>query len=148
MNTVTLVEINEDNWYTCCQLQVSAAQAAFLEPNAISILQAKFQLTLRPYAIYYGDEMAGFLMYNTELEELDGYWVYRIMIDKRFQGRGIGKVAAKLMLAEIAALPNARKIVVGYHPTNEGAHHLYKSLGFVDEGHRFGKEMAVVKYID
>jgi diamine N-acetyltransferase len=87
-------------------------------------------------------------MYNSIPEELDGYWVYRIMVDKEFQCKGIGKEATKLMITEMAKLPNVKKIVVGYHPENLGAHNLYSSLGFIDNGDRFGKEMAVIKYIN
>ena len=41
-----------------------------------------------------------------------------------------------------------KKIVVGYHPENFGAHNLYSSLGFIDNGDRFGKEMAVIKNVN
>ena len=87
-------------------------------------------------------------MFNTIVEELDGYWIYRIMVDQQYQGQGIAKKATQLMIAEIGKLPNALKVVVGYHPENKAAHHLYKSLGFVDYGNRFGKEMAVVKILN
>lgn len=145
---VKIVELNAENWYQCCELEVSAEQKGYMEPNAISIAQSKFEPTLKPYAIYAEDKIVGFLMYNSVLEELDGYWVYRIMVDKEFQGKGIGKIATKLMISEIAKLPNAKKIVVGYHPENLGAHNLYASLGFIDNGDRFGKEMAVIKNIN
>ena len=144
---VKIVELNADNWYDCCELEVSTEQKAYMEPNAISIAQSKFELTLKPYAIYAEDKIVGFLMYNSVQEELDGYWIYRIMVDKEHQGKGIGKAATKLMIAEMAKLPNAIKIVVGYHPENIGAHSLYSSLGFIDHGDRFGKEMAVIKYV-
>lgn len=147
IENVKIVELNEDNWYDCCELEVSKEQQDFIEPNAISIAQTKFELTLKPYAIYAGDKVVGFLMYNSVQEELDGYWVYRIMVDKKFQGKGIGKAASKLMISEIANSLNAKKIVVGYHPKNVGAHNLYASLGFIDNGDRFGKEMAVIKHI-
>ena len=146
-DNMKLIELNSDNWYECCLLEVAENQKAFLEPNAISIAQSKFEPTLKPYAIYLEDQVVGFLMYNSVVEELDGYWIYRIMIDEKFQGKGIGKKATGLMVAEIAKMSNAQKIIVGYHPDNLGAHHLYASLGFVDNGDRFGKEMAVVKYI-
>ncbi|MBY6036548.1 GNAT family N-acetyltransferase [Fictibacillus nanhaiensis] len=144
---VKLVEVNAENWYDCCKLEVSEDQKKYLEPNAISIAQSKYEPTLKPWAIYYEEKVVGFLMYNTVQEELDGYWVYRIMVDQEYQGKGIGKVATKLMLAEMAKLANANRIVVGYHPSNVGAHQLYASLGFIDYGNRFGKEMAVIKDI-
>lgn len=144
---VKIVELNAENWYDCCELEVSKEQQEYIEPNATSIAQSKFELTLKPYAIYAEERVVGFLMYNSVPEELDGYWVYRIMVDKQFQGKGIGKAATKLMMSEMAISLNAKKIVVGYHPNNLGAHNLYASLGFIDDGDRFGKEMAVIKYI-
>jgi diamine N-acetyltransferase len=144
---VKIVELNAENWYDCCELEISTEQKKYIEPNAISIAQSKFEPTLKPYAIYLNEKVVGFLMYNSVQEELDGYWVYRIMVDKEFQGKGIGKAATKLMLTEMAKLTNSKKVVVGYHPENLGAHHLYASLGFIDEGHRFGKEIAVIKYL-
>ena len=122
---VQIVELNAENWYDCCELEVSPEQKKFMESNAISIAQSKFEPTLKPYAIYYNEKVVGFLMYNSVQEELDGYWIYRIMIDKTFQGMGIGKAATTLMLSEMAKLPNAKKIIVGYHPENLEAHHLY-----------------------
>ena len=150
MNTedVKIVEVNEENWYECCKLEVSTEQKEYIESNAISIAQSKFEHTLKPYAIYAGEKVVGFLMYNSVQEELDGYWIYRIMVDKEYQGKGIGKAATKLMISEMAKLPNARKIIVGYHPDNTEAHNLYSSLGFIDEGTRFGKEMAVIKNVN
>lgn len=52
--------------------------------------QAMYEPTLRPRAIYEDETMVGFLMYNTELEELDAWWIYRIMIDHAHQSKGIG----------------------------------------------------------
>lgn len=150
MNTedVKIVELNAENWYDCCKLEVSTEQKEYIESNAISIAQSKFEHTLKPYAIYAGEKVVGFLMYNSVQEELDGYWIYRIMVDKEYQGKGIGKAATKLMISEMAKLPNARKIIVGYHPDNTEARNLYSSLGFIDKGNRFGKEMAVIKKVN
>lgn len=145
---VKIEELNEGNWYECCELEISEKQSEYIEPNAMSIAQSKFEPSLKTFAIYFEDKVVGFLMYNTEKEELDGYWVFRIMIDENFQGKGIGKAATRLMISEMSKLPNAEKIVVGYHPENREAHHLYASLGFIDHGDRFGKEMAVIKYIN
>ncbi|WP_088072306.1 GNAT family N-acetyltransferase [Gottfriedia luciferensis] len=141
---VKLVELNAENWYECCQLEVSEDQKGYIEPNAISIAQSKFESSLQPFLIQLEGKTVGFLMFNTIEEELGGHWIYRIMIDKNFQQQGLGKIATQLMIHEITKLPNAKKIIVGYHPENLGAHNLYSSLGFIDHGDRFGKEMAVV----
>ncbi|GLB61670.1 GNAT family N-acetyltransferase [Cytobacillus sp. NCCP-133] len=149
MNTakVRIGAVTADNWYDCCLLELAEDQKVYMEPNAVSIAQSKFETTLKPYAIYLGDKAVGFLMYNTVQEELDGYWIYRIMVDKKYQGKGIGKKATELMIARMAKLPEAKNIVIGYSPENLEAHNLYASLGFKDHGDRFGKEMAVVKKI-
>ncbi|WP_342664002.1 hypothetical protein [Peribacillus kribbensis] len=53
-----------------------------------------------------------------------------------------------MVISKIAELPDAQIIIVGYNPENKEAHHLYASLGFVDHGDRFGREMAVIKYLN
>lgn len=135
--------VTNENWEACCALELTAEQQGFLEPNVYSIAQAGFEPTLVMRAIYAADELVGFLMYNSEREELDGYWIYRLMIDQRHQGSGVGREAMRLLLGEMQQLPEATCIVVGYCPDNQAAHRLYARLGFIDHGDRFGKEMAV-----
>lgn len=147
LTNVSIAEVNDDNWYSCCELTLAHEQQSYMEPNAVSIAQSKFETSLRPYAICADGQTVGFLMFNSVPEELDGYWIYRIMVDQAYQGQGIGKAATKLMLTEMADSFGAKKVIVGYQPENAGAHQLYKSLGFEDHGHRFGKEMAVVKQL-
>ena len=148
LDHVKIEELNAENWYDCCGLKVEPSQSKYIESNAVSIAQSKFEPTLKPYAIYFEEKVVGFLMYNSVQEELEGNWIYRIMVDKDYQGKGIGKAATKLMMSEMAKQPNIKKLVVGYHPENKGAHNLYASLGFIDYGDRFGKEMAVVKNVN
>lgn len=148
LDNVKIEELNAENWYDCCVLEVEPSQSKYIESNAVSISQSKFEPTLKPYAIYFEEKVVGFLMYNSVQEELEGNWIYRIMVDKDYQGKGIGKAATKLMISEMAKQPNIKKLVVGYHPENKGAHNLYASLGFIDYGDRFGKEMAVVKNVN
>ncbi|MFS0559320.1 GNAT family N-acetyltransferase [Terribacillus sp. 179-K 1B1 HS] len=59
-----------------------------MEPNSISIAQSKFEKTL---TIFLDDFIVGFLMFNTVKEELDSYWIYRIMVNKDHQGKCIAK---------------------------------------------------------
>lgn len=57
---VQIVELNAENWYDCCELEVSPEQKKFMESNAISIAQSKFEPTLKPYAIYDNEKVVGF----------------------------------------------------------------------------------------
>lgn len=144
MEKVTIKELNADNWYECCELKISEEQQKFIVPNAVSIAQSKFEPTLKTFAIYLGDSIKGFVMYNTVKEELESYWIYRIMVDREFQGRGIAEKATRLIIEEISKLEDCSRITVGYVAENTRAHNLYSKLGFKDRGDRFGREMAVV----
>ena len=141
---VKIVELNSENWYECCTLELDETQKDYLEPNSVSIAQSKFEPTLKTFSIQIEDQTVGFLMYNTIEEELGGHWIYRIMVDKNYQKRGVGKQATKLMIDEMSRIPNIKRIVAGYHPENVESHKLWASFGFIDMGDRFGKEMAVV----
>lgn len=141
---VNIKEVDKENWYECCELEVLEEQKKYMEPNAISIAQSKFEPTLKSFAIYLENKIVGFVMYNSVKEELDSYWIYRIMIDKKYQRKGIGKIATKLVIEQMVKLPECKRIAVGYHPENQGSYNLYSKLGFIDKGDRFGKEMAVV----
>lgn len=138
---IQLVPVTAENWEACCELALTAGQQDFMEANVYSIAQAKFEPSLVLRAIIAGEAVVGFVMYNTELEELNGYWIYRIMIDQAQQG--IGRLAMQAVIDEMRVLPAAKRIVVGYRPDNQAAHRLYASLGFIDHGDRFGREMAV-----
>lgn len=45
-----------------------------------------------PYAIYHNDIMVGFIMLSytqaDENDDEDAYWVWRLMIDKEYHGKG------------------------------------------------------------
>ena len=60
------------------------------------------------------------------------YYVWRFMIDKRFQGRGYGREALRLALEFIRTFPcgEAEYCVLSYEPTNEAAKRFYGSFGF------------------
>ncbi|UYP48546.1 hypothetical protein NEF87_004831 [Candidatus Lokiarchaeum ossiferum] len=83
-------------------------------------------------------------MFNSIKEELDSYWIYRIMIDKKYQRKGLGVIALKKLIDLMTTLPECTRIAVGYQPKNVATHKFYSKMGFYDYRDRFGKEMAII----
>ena len=62
------------------------------------------------------------------------YAIYRLMVDHPRQNQGIGRRAMELLLSEIRACADARRITICYKPDNATARGFYASLGFNETG--------------
>ncbi|MBR5731255.1 MAG: GNAT family N-acetyltransferase, partial [Firmicutes bacterium] len=105
--------------------------------------------------IYCGKKAVGFLMISYHCvwrENLDfaknSYYIWRFMIDKRYQGNGFGREAMMLALDFIRTFPagEAKYCWLSYEPGNEAARKLYLSLGFEEhpEHYEEGEEMPAI----
>ena len=128
---ITIKPITESNWEEAANLRILPEQVDFLTPNVYSIAESKFHPELVPCAIYLETTMVGFLMYCRDPRD-DQYWLYRFMIDERYQGKGYGKKALLELIEIIRALPNAPELNVGFDLENHVAANLYKSVGFIE----------------
>lgn len=132
-------EITKDNFWECVQLSVSEQQRDFVTSNAISIAQSKVQPECIPLAVYDNDIMVGFLMYC--IDEDDGeYWIYRMMVDEKYQSKGYGKQMLKKLLGLIKQDKTRNKIFLGVHKESISAVKLYERFGFYFNGQVFGNE--------
>ena len=63
------------------------------------------------------------------------YLIWRLMIDKKYQGKGYGKEALQLALDYVRTFPvgEAKYCWLSYEPGNDVARNLYRSFGFVEE---------------
>jgi diamine N-acetyltransferase len=130
-----LVEIDRYNYLSVLDLSVSPEQKSFVASNQYSLAQAYVQPDCVPLALYAENKPIGFAMYS--LDENDHqYWIYRLMIDQRYQGVGYGREAMKLLIERIRKLTDDehKRIYISFEPENEIAKALYESLGFVPDG--------------
>ena len=130
-----LVEIDRYNYLSVLDLSVSTEQKSFVASNQYSLAQAYVQPECVPLALYAENKPIGFAMYS--LDENDHqYWIYRLMIDQRYQGVGYGREAMKLLIERIRELMDDehKRIYISFEPENEIAKALYESLGFVPDG--------------
>lgn len=138
---VTLQKIDENNWRDAYRLKVAPEQTHFVAPNAYSLTEAAYSKPdghLYPLAIYDGETMVGFAMYednkSPETKERDIYFICRVMVGSEYQGKGYGRAAMVALLDKIKAEPDCKQIGISYEPHNEVARKLYLSLGFVETG--------------
>ena len=144
---VHLKKINHDNWMECLALDVHDWQKQFVNPNIFSLAEAyvhsdanredaeKYYRCI-PFAIYCNDKMVGFTLITYEKEcdfdDTPGYEIYRLMIAKAYQGKGIGKETIKRIMEYIKTFPygEAEYINASWHPENKASERLCLGSGF------------------
>jgi diamine N-acetyltransferase len=128
--TVTLREITKDNRRQCIALDPGPAGKAFIPSNLYALAESKFSPSFVPLGIYVESAMVGFVMYNTQMETDGSYSIYSMMVDARYQGKGYGTTALRLVIERLRQLPHCTTISLEYDHENEQAAQLYRGLGF------------------
>lgn len=128
--SISLREITQDNFSACMRLSVRKDQP-YVASNSYSVAESKIFPNWITNAIYYDEEMVGFMMYTKDYEENELY-LCRFMIDQKYQGKGYGR-AAMDKLKEIAMIDeNIYKIALSTSPENENGIRFYEKFGFID----------------
>ena len=136
------------------KLRVNKEQKSFVASNTESIIDAYFATTeegkhVFPLGIYDGKKAVGFIMISYNCcwrDNLDfaknSYYIWRFMIDKRYQGKGYGKEAMKLAIDFIRTFPCGKSEYcwLSFELENEVARKLYLSLGFKEVPELCGKD--------
>lgn len=133
---ITFRDVTKANWLECVRLKPRDDQKTFVAPNAFSLAESKYYPELVPLAIYADETMVGFLMWGPpDREDNNGvYWIIRLMIDERYQGKGYGRDAMQQIITQLREKPDCMAIQLSYEPENLGAEILYNSLGFHKTG--------------
>ncbi|MFD1175916.1 GNAT family N-acetyltransferase [Paenibacillus puldeungensis] len=143
---VTLKDIDESNWIECILLTTDPDKKynlneEFVASNAVSIAQSKVEKGWITKAIYNEDTMVGFAMYG--FSEEDGLFeICRIMIDHKFQRKGFGREALRLIIDELSHNKNCTEIYISFDPNNHSAQKLYEEIGFENTGQIMDDEMV------
>ena len=128
-----LRKINRDNFDEVIGLSVFEDQKSFVASNLFSLAQAKVFPECLPMAIYLDDSLIGFVMYGIDCDDNE-YWISRLMIDKKYQKKGYGLAAMKLVLEELWQDKDCERIFISFEPENAIAKALYEKLGFIADG--------------
>ena len=143
---IELRAIDRHNFYDIISLAVSESQKSFVASNLYSIAEAKVKPECVPLAAYEGSTPVGFVMYSID-EDDEEYWISRLMIDEKHQGKGYGRQILIKVIADIQADKNYNKMYISFEPDNAAARRLYESLGFRPDGRVIeGEEVYVLNY--
>ena len=152
-----LKKINRNNVAEILKLEVLDSQKNFVATNSSSIIEAYIAITennhVFTFGIYKDDTPIGFLMMGFDVNSDDegapriakgNYNIWRLMIDKKIQGKGFGKKAMDLALEFISTFPcgTAKYCWLSYESDNNVARQLYKSVGFVENNEKDGEEIV------
>ncbi len=139
---VSLRTITRANFRPIMRLTVDDTQQDFVADNWASVAEAYVEESFQPLAIYHEDEPVGFTMYGLE-DTRDRWWIIRLMVDERHQGKGYGRAAMLLLIDLMRTRHGMRDIFTSYIPANDVASRLYLQLGFQDTGEMDEGEVLV-----
>jgi diamine N-acetyltransferase len=131
---VSLREITKETLRSILRLKVAAAQEHFVASNAVSIAQAHFEEKAWFRAIYAGEEPVGFLMLLLEDPAAGKYYLWRLMIDERFQRGGYGRAAIAKLTEHLKGRPGAKELFLSHAQGEGNPAGFYQGLGFVYTG--------------
>lgn len=140
---VSLREITPENFNECVNLKVAKGQEKFVASNVFSIAQSKiYHPQANIFAVYAGDVMVGFVMFGLDGE--DGrYYLGRLMIGEKHQGKGYGKAATLEVIERLKQIENCREVYLCCSPENINAETLYAGVGFERTGEIYEGEVVM-----
>ena len=136
--TITFREITSDNYSQVLNLKITPEQevAKFVSPVVRSLADAWFyreEGITYPKAIYAKDDLVGFIMYDLD-PEAQQVFIWRFLIDQRYQGKGYGRQTIETVLAMAKEQAQMTKVVADYVDGNEPMKKILLDLGFEETG--------------
>lgn len=120
---ISLREITDANRPEIELLGVSFDQANYVAGIAESLLEAAATPAACPWyrAVYAGHAPVGFVMISDGISDghpqyLGPYFLWRLLIDARCQGRGFGTTALDLVVDYVRTRPNAHMLLTSVVP--------------------------------
>ncbi len=145
---VTLREVTAETVRDVLRLKVAPDQERFVAPNANSIAEAHFNPEHAWFRAIYADETpVGFLMLYDD-PDAPTYFLWRFMIDRRYQGRGYGTRAFRALIEHVKGRPDAMVLGVSYVPGPGSPDTFYKKIGFEDTGEMDEDEVIAQLLLD
>lgn len=146
---VGLREVTRDTVRTICDLKVSKEQEQFVASNSISIAEAHFSNEAWFRAVYADETPVGFVMLarvpREERARLGTHFLWRFMIDERYQGRGYGRKALESVMQHLKKESNANALHTSCREGKGSPKGFYKKMGFKETGEKLNNGERIMK---
>ncbi len=132
-----LIDIDEGNFFAFRGLSVLPEQEGFLD-SAVGILARGYlyrDCRARVIGIVNDDIPVGLALVKDMDEEPTCYDLQQFMIDARYQGKGFGTEALRLILSMLQAERKYDCAEVCVKKAGAAALHVYETVGFIDTGY-------------
>lgn len=131
---IELRRVTPDNHLEVRELAVSPAQQRFVATVDKSLADAYVWKDALVRAAYEDDVAMGFVcIFPYNEAGVSTINIVRLLVDQRFQGRGLGRELMAVVMDWIATIA-PDNIRISTLPDNDVALALYKSFGFVEHG--------------
>jgi diamine N-acetyltransferase len=130
--SITLKEITRENFNECVKLKIRDDQR-FVASNVYSIAESKVAPENIPMAVYAGDIMVGFVMYEFDYANRELY-IGRLMIDQHYQHMGYGRETLEAVRQIGLQDAGIVKLALSTNPENTYGIKVYERFGFKDTG--------------
>ncbi len=132
-----LIEVNEQNWPDIVRLTVDDDQKAFLDSPLGILARGYVYRASRAQVIGIADDdtVIGVALVKDLDEEPACYDLQQFMIDRRYQGRGFGTEALRMILAELEKERKYDCVEVCVKREDKAALRVYEKTGFTDTGY-------------
>lgn len=145
------MEITDDNREAVLALRVRSDQQRFVGTVSGALADAAENPHANPWyrAVYTGDSPVGFIMVSWDVPpqppEIIGPWfLWKLIIDERYQGRGYGEQAVR-EVAEVVRAAGATELLTSYVPEDGGPAGFYRRVGFLSTGDRDAAGEEIVR---
>ena len=138
---INLKEITSKNLKSIIELNVKDDQKDYVASNSVSIAQGHYSNSAWFKGIFNDNRPVGFVMLDL-IEEEYKCFLWRFMIDHKYQGKGFGKIALTQVIDFVRSLNLYTYIATSYVPAENGAGGFYKNFGFI-ESEEVTKEFGI-----
>ncbi|WP_097015852.1 GNAT family N-acetyltransferase [Anaerocolumna aminovalerica] len=123
-----MIRINKKNIWNALNIKVEPEQIEYVLEAKSSIAMCLAYKNYQAFAEMEGDRVVGLLVLDINKKK-DHYYISIVQIDRRYQGRGYGKIMMEWAV-EYLKKQGAKELEIGVSRFNIAAQKLYQSVGF------------------